>query len=281
MKSKENKNTPQEWKRRDVLIRLSSGLGLGILGVPLWKFTGCQIATNNLQDGPQTGERGQRQEARPTSGRSSTEHGQGQDASETSSLPERAEFPTEPTPEMLSDHDEPVFESQACRATEDNIEGPFYRANAPWQTQLVGPKEPGTLLTISGVVYGPDCRTPLPNITVDVWHANHKGSYDNDGRDDPPNNAFHLRGRMRTNAQGQYEYKTIVPGRYLNGGTYRPSHIHYKVYGPGHKTLTTQLYFAGDPFIKGDSFVRPSLIIPLQGDDKKRQGVFPIVLQQT
>jgi hypothetical protein len=44
--------------------------------------------------------------------------------------------------------------------------------------------------------------------------------------------------------------------------------------------LTTQLYFEGDPYIKTDPFVRPSLIIPLTQINDVWYGTFDIVLGQ-
>lgn len=186
--------------------------------------------------------------------------------------------PFEPTPEAGTGH-EPPPETFVCKETHDNIEGPYYRQNPPWKTQVAGQNEAGTRLTIAGTVYGFDCRTPLSGVTVDVWQANDKGSYDNDGQNDPPNQAMVLRARMKTNNKGQYMYETIVPGRYLNGATYRPAHIHYKVYdATDYKELTTQLYFQGDPYIAGDAFVHASLVIPLRAKGSGKEGSFDIVL---
>ena len=68
---------------------------------------------------------------------------------------------------------------------------------------------------LSGTVYGPDCRTPLPGALLDVWQADHAGHYD---IKEPANltdrTPFRLRGRLLTDAQGRYEIETIVPGRY-------------------------------------------------------------------
>ena len=38
----------------------------------------------------------------------------------------------------------------------------------------------------------------------------------------------------------------------MNGAKFRPSHIHVKVYVDGVERLTSQLYFAGDPYIPDD-----------------------------
>ena len=62
---------------------------------------------------------------------------------------------------------------------------------------------------------------------------------------------------MLTDQQGNYEFETIMPGRYaippnLPGlekyaGVMRPAHIHFRVSEILHVPLTTQLYFKGDP----------------------------------
>ena len=133
------------------------------------------------------------------------------------------------------------------QSTEDAYgQGPFYTANAPiiQNDSLVDINEVGTPLIISGQVYNIGCPKVIPNTEIDVWHANNAGDYDNTG--------YNLRGKTTSNSQGFYVFKTIMPGRYLNGSTYRPSHIHFKITPPGFSTLITQLYFAGDPYIKTD-----------------------------
>ncbi len=35
----------------------------------------------------------------------------------------------------------------------------------------------------------------------------------------------------------------------------------------GTERLTTQLYMAGDPYIAGDAFVKPSLVLPFAGTE--------------
>jgi protocatechuate 3,4-dioxygenase beta subunit len=126
-------------------------------------------------------------------------------------------------------------------------QGPFYKASAPniQNNQLAAANEPGTRLIISGRVHNLDCTEFLPNTKLDVWHANDAGQYDNSG--------YTLRGVATTNNQGFYLIETVKPGKYLNGGQYRPSHIHFKITPPGFGTLTTQLYFEGDPSIPTDA----------------------------
>ncbi len=126
-------------------------------------------------------------------------------------------------------------------------EGPFYTQNPPLLTngQLAGSNEPGTRMIISGSVHTLDCSQVIPNTTIDIWHANDAGQYDNSG--------YNLRGVVKSNSQGFYMFETIKPGKYLNGNQYRPSHIHFKISPPGFPTLTTQLYFQGDSSIPSDA----------------------------
>jgi len=139
------------------------------------------------------------------------------------------------------------FKSTCNPTTEDAYgQGPFYTPNAPniINGQLAGVNEIGTRMIISGQVLNLDCSEVIPNTEIDIWHADNEGMYDNVG--------FNLRGVTSTNSQGFYIFETIKPGFYLNGSTYRPSHIHIKVSPPGFNSLITQLYFQGDPYIPTD-----------------------------
>jgi len=165
----------------------------------------------------------------------------------------------------------------ACTETSDNIEGPFYRSGAPLQTDLTEPGLTGTRLTVSGRVFGADCG-PLAGALLDVWQANDDGRYDNDGVDDPPVGAMVLRGRMEADADGKFSFRTILPGRYLNGGQFRPSHIHVKVSAAGHQSLTTQLYFDGDPYNDSDAWFLDTLSMALSDDGGEKVGSYDFVL---
>lgn len=126
-------------------------------------------------------------------------------------------------------------------------QGPFYTANAPAisNNQLASPTEVGTRLILSGRVQTLDCSAVISNTVLDVWHADDAGAYDNNG--------FKLRGVTQTNAAGFYTFETILPGKYLNGALYRPSHIHFRITPPGFPMLVTQLYFQGDTDIPSDA----------------------------
>jgi len=160
-------------------------------------------------------------------------------------------------------------------------EGPFYTDAPPLMVDnmLTPETEPGTKLVISGRVLNLDCAQFIPNTIVDVWHANDAGEYDNQG--------YNFRGYVVTNDQGFYLFETILPGKYLNGSSFRPAHIHFKITPPGFETLTTQLYFEGDTSIAGDAAASITtgtydashrIIALTEDDDGSLMGTFDIII---
>jgi len=172
--------------------------------------------------------------------------------------------------------------SECDKTTADYYgEGPFYTENPPMiNSNILAPaSEPGERIIISGRILNLDCNEFIPDTIVDVWHASNAGQYDNKG--------YHLRGYTTSNDQGFYLFETIRPGKYLNGSSFRPSHIHYKITPPGFSQLTTQLYFEGDTEIPGDNaasitegmYDASNRIIPLVANkDGALEGVFDIVI---
>lgn len=134
-----------------------------------------------------------------------------------------------------------------CKTTSD-ILGPFYRPNAPIRTNLNSKGLEGARLSISGKIFGSDCKTLLQNIEVEIWHCNTEGDYDN------KSDRFDQRGRVFTNSKGEYHFETIFPGKYLNGSAYRPAHIHFRISSKETKELVSQVYFQNDPDIVHDQW---------------------------
>jgi protocatechuate 3,4-dioxygenase beta subunit len=132
-----------------------------------------------------------------------------------------------------------------CETTND-ILGPFYRAGAPERADLTYPGLAGSRLRIKGKILKPDCTTPLPDAMIEIWHCNTLGEYDNSSEE------FRHRAKLTTKADGEYSFLTIIPGKYLNGELYRPSHIHFRITAKGYKELVSQIYFEGDPEIAAD-----------------------------
>jgi catechol 1,2-dioxygenase len=130
---------------------------------------------------------------------------------------------------------------QPCRLTPADMEGPYYLPGAPLTNDIAPEGLEGQPLIISGTVYGPDCVTPLAGAIVEVWQADAAGDYDFSEQ-------FILRGSVAADANGFYQFETVLPGRYGTGGSFRPAHVHYRVSHPAAQTLVTQLYFEGDPY---------------------------------
>jgi catechol 1,2-dioxygenase len=129
-----------------------------------------------------------------------------------------------------------------CQTTND-ILGPFFKANAPFQENIVPANSTATPLIIEGKVYS-SCSSVLADAIVEIWNADENGDYDTTG--------FMYRGRYKTGADGSYTFTSIIPGKYLNGALYRPSHIHFKISAAGHKDLVSQIYFKDDTSISTD-----------------------------
>lgn len=170
----------------------------------------------------------------------------------------------------------PDPQPSGCGTTAD-ILGPFYRPGAPFRTALAVPGHTAPALLVKGTVFGADCTTPLADALVEYWQSDSAGKYDNDSPD------FRFRGQFRTGADGQYAFSTIVPGRYLNGNAYRPSHIHFRITAPGHRELVSQVYFKDDPYVAADPWAsRPAAKLRIltleQGADGGQTVSFPIYL---
>jgi catechol 1,2-dioxygenase len=166
--------------------------------------------------------------------------------------------------------------------TATNVEGPFYVASAPLLKSDGGIpvlpmrlEEPGDRLLFTGAVRS-TAGVPLPSAVIDIWQANGEGLY---SRFAPELPEWNLRGRIRCDSDGNFAFITVVPAAYdipqhphtsqvlshLGLEPHRPAHIHFKVQVPGHRELTTQVYFADDPWLDCDvvGAVKPSLVTEL------------------
>jgi catechol 1,2-dioxygenase len=168
--------------------------------------------------------------------------------------------------------------------TEDDIIGPFYRRRAPFRAKISPPMAAGDVLVITGRVWSFHTKSPIGGCLLDVWQANAEGRYDNEDPAHPPKpHTFINRSRFYCDEHGRYELETILPGPYqIDSTTWRSPHLHFLVRAIGLKTLVTQLFFEGAPYLDTDPFVKRSLIISLQEVAAEagnyRHGKFDIVL---
>jgi protocatechuate 3,4-dioxygenase beta subunit len=141
--------------------------------------------------------------------------------------------------------------------------GPFYKKQAPQSTSLRAPGDPGMPLSVSGQVF--DVRGEIVSgAKIEIWQTDHLGHYDLDG--------YRYRAALISDASGKYAFESMMPGHYPDRVC---QHIHYLVNAPGHKPITTQLYFATDPVFEGDpdrNYNRDPVLL-------SRELVRPVVLR--
>ncbi|MEP6941617.1 MAG: protocatechuate 3,4-dioxygenase subunit beta [Betaproteobacteria bacterium] len=119
----------------------------------------------------------------------------------------------------------------------------------------------GERIIVHGYVIDENQR-PVRNALVEVWQANAGGRYRHkkDTYIAPIDPNFGGCGRMLTDNDGHYVYRTIKPGPYPwrnNVNDWRPAHIHYSLSGSGFaQRLITQMYFEGDPLIASCPILR-------------------------
>lgn len=120
--------------------------------------------------------------------------------------------------------------------------------NVDWRTVIPPKDEPGQKLIISGTIYHPDGESPAEGMIIYVHHTNIEGIYPKRG-DEKGNGKLHgyLRGWMKTDNKGRYEFETIRPAPYKTHGG-EPAHIHYSIEGPGYPEYwLTGIWFSDDP----------------------------------
>ena len=158
-------------------------------------------------------------------------------------------------------------QSSFCKLTESDMLGPFYKEGAPFKQRL-GEGVEGERLIITGKVMDMGCQ-PIKDAILDIWQANSTGEYDNEG--------FTLRGKVQTDNDGNYVIDTIVPREYATGDITRPGHIHLKVGAPNQPTLTTQLYFEGEPYLS--DLEDKSLVMKLTEENGTKKANFDFVIE--
>ena len=150
-------------------------------------------------------------------------------------------------------------------SAESTVLGPFYWEDAPdlplGSNLAEGVK--GEPAFYSGRVLGVDGRA-LENALLDIWSGDGEGNYD---MQIPGETGMKARGRIRTDAEGRYRFRSIKPTFYpvptdgpvgrmlrkMGRHPYRPGHIHMIVSAPGHLPVTTHLFVAGSEYLDSDA----------------------------
>jgi len=127
----------------------------------------------------------------------------------------------------------------------------------------------------------------IPNAVFDIWEASSNGKYD---FQDPENQSDNnLRGKFRTDANGDYHFYCLKPTAYslptdgpagvllklLDRHPMRPAHIHLMVTAEGYTPVTTQIFPSDDQYLKTDTVfaVKHDLVVdfkPREGDPKAK-----------
>jgi hypothetical protein len=106
--------------------------------------------------------------------------------------------------------------------------------------------ESGQPLIVEGRVVSGDKNAPVANAELLVYHTDATGCYSLGCRDErnPGARSARLQGKLRTDAQGRYELRTIKPGQYPGSGP--PAHIHYELTIGEQPMKSYELIFEGD-----------------------------------
>ena len=152
----------------------------------------------------------------------------------------------------------------SASATETTVFGPFYIEGMP-------DREYGENMAFTAgeraLVRGRVVNThgdPLADAVLDVWQTAENGMYSGQDSTQPFGN---LRGRYRTDGDGYFAIRTIVPvcypiptdgpvGRMLNAANrhpWRPAHLHFMIHRPGYRKLVTHLFNHDDPYLDSDA----------------------------
>jgi|DewCreStandDraft_5_1066085.scaffolds.fasta_scaffold00055_134 protocatechuate 3,4-dioxygenase beta subunit len=151
--------------------------------------------------------------------------------------------------------------------TPREIEGPYFRLGAPMRSNLLEPGDKPELI-LSGRVLNEKGK-PIPGAIVQIWTSDHAGNYDMVG--------YKYHGYQYTDAEGRYQFVTIIPGAYEPR---KAKHIHVKVQGVS-SPITTQLYIEGEPGNEEDDFYNPDLLVHCTVDENGvKHGTFDFVIKQ-
>lgn len=106
--------------------------------------------------------------------------------------------------------------------------------------------EPGTPLSIRGLVVEPDGQTPAAGVVVHAYHRDRHGF--DFGPDDRALTTWRLQGWVKTDARGFFEFETIRPAPDHLGR--EAAHVHFTLEASKHgRQWADTVYLADDPLV--------------------------------
>ena len=137
------------------------------------------------------------------------------------------------------------------QATTSQTVGPYFRIGLQWLNcdNLAPDGAEGERVVVQGRVLDAD-GLPVPDAFLEIWQANSYGKYAHadDTQDKPLDPGFTGYGRVPTDKDGFFRFKTIKPGAVPGpGGREQAPHLLISVFMRGLlKRLVTRMYFADD-----------------------------------
>ncbi len=168
----------------------------------------------------------------------------------------------------------------SAEATPSSVLGPFHVLGAPELAvggDMRGDND-GEAVVVSGKVLSTD-GSMIKGATLEIWQTAENGLYSGQDAAQPE---YNLRARMKSATDGRYLFSTVRPAPYTvpedgpvgellratGRQPWRPSHLHFIVSAPGHKTLVTEVFPSDDPYLDKDAVfgVRERLIMEYKPD---------------
>jgi len=170
--------------------------------------------------------------------------------------------------------------------TNSSVLGPFLTEDAPDVNtgDSIASEGKGEYMYVEGRVLDIHGNV-VPNASIETWETDSEGFYDTQYSD---RTRPDCRGRLRSDDQGRYGYRAVVPVAYaipgdgpvgelllhLNRHNMRPNHIHASIEAPGYRKLVTALYPQGDKWLSSDAVfgVKSSLVVDLKDIDNEEEA---------
>ena len=170
--------------------------------------------------------------------------------------------------------------------TSSSVLGPFHVSGSPTIPFGYDMKRhyPGPVLLATGVVRNMDGEV-IEGAELDIWQTAPNGLYSSQ---DPEQDTYSFHGIQYTDAEGRYGFTTVKPVSYevptdgpvgdileaSGRHAWRPSHLHFIIKAKGYRTLVSEIFADGDPYLDEDAVfgVRSDLIMTYE---EQPAGTFP------